>query len=80
MAYPCAARQRNSSLKLVLLLKLGFWLSEEVPKLKVVSTVKMGAVGIPEVGLVGITKTLSIETLRAWESLIFGARYGHDFV
>lgn len=40
----------------------------------------MGAVGIPEVGLVGITKTLSIETLRAWESLIFGARYGHDFV
>ena len=80
MAHPCAARQRNSSLKLVLLLKFGFWLSQEVPKLKVVSTVKMGAVGIPEVGLAGITKTLSIETLRAWESLICGARYGHDLV
>lgn len=37
----------------------------------------MGALGIPAVGLAGITKSLSSETLRAWESLIYGARYGH---
>ena len=63
MPHPYAAQQRNTSLKLVLLLP-----------------VKMGAVGIPEVGLPGITKSLSSETLRAWESLIYGARCGHDIV
>lgn len=40
----------------------------------------MQAVGMPEIELAGITKSLSSETLRAWESLIYGARYDHDLV
>ena len=40
----------------------------------------MGAVGIPAVGLAGITKSLSSEILRAWESLMYSTRYGQDLV
>lgn len=58
MFHPCAARQRNPHLRMVLpLLKLDFWLGEEVPKLKVAWTVKLGAVSIPAVELAEIIKS-----------------------
>lgn len=57
-------RDRGTLVSLVLLLlKSDFWLSEQVHKLKFVWTVNMGAIGIAEVGLAGIAKSLVSETL-----------------